>query len=185
MGLDIAAYQHAELNKEFTLRYNQINNMDTQEGEELMDSFMDELCGNHSLHIHSSYPEHSLPFKDDDCVKTSGERIGFKAGSYSSYNAWRNKLCQRAHAIDAEYLWDNSEAYQGKPFYELIDFSDCEGYIGHIVCKKLAEDFEEHYEKAKEFFNNSNELTDYHIGKYESFMKAFQLASEDGIVEFH
>lgn len=185
MGLDITAYQHAELNKELTLRYNQINNMDTQEGGELIDSFMDELCDNYSLHIRSSYPEHSLPFKDDDCVKTSGECIKFRAGSYSGYNSWRNQLCQMAHGISDEELWNTPEKYQGKPFYELIDFSDCEGYIGHIFCKKLAKDFEEHYEKAKEFFNNPSDLTGYNIGKYEQFMKAFQIASENGIVNFH
>ena len=50
--------------------------------------------------------------------------VGFRAGSYSGYNEWRAILCRMAHGVDPAELWDNPEKYKGKPFFELINFSD-------------------------------------------------------------
>ncbi len=43
--------------------------------------------------------------------------------------------------VSAQEFWLNSNSYLGKPFYELIDFSDCEGVLGPQACYKLSKDF--------------------------------------------
>lgn len=64
------------------------------------------------------------------------------------------------------------------PFWELINFSDCEGIIGPVVSAKLARDFQEYQEKA------NSQLTDYDLERYNSWRQAFELAAENGVVRF-
>ena len=75
----------------------------------------------------------------------------FRAGSYSGYYYWRNELAKLAGNKQTPY-----ESFNGKtelrydatvwkskkgPFWELIDFSDAEGVIGPVVCKRVHKDF--------------------------------------------
>lgn len=102
----------------------------------------------------------------------------FRAGSYSGYNAWRNQLSLLMLGVPATVVWDNYDAYKDKPFWELIHYSDCEGFIGPQTSAKLAKDFEEHRDKlasADEDF----------IQRYEYWMNAFKAAAEhNGVVCF-
>ena len=63
-------------------------------------------------------------------VYTWENSMDFRAGSYSSYNLWRDELEQFARSQVDKNL-----------FIELIDFADNEGVIGPIVSKKLLKDF--------------------------------------------
>ena len=72
-------------------------------------------------------------------VFSFAEQHEFRAGSYSGYNYWRDWLAGISGWGDAEQCW-NSDKTEG-PFYELINFSDCEGVIGPKVAAKLARDF--------------------------------------------
>jgi hypothetical protein len=103
-------------------------------------------------------------------IYTATDRGGFRAGSYSSYDAWRAELARRVkHRVhDAS-----------GPFYELIEFADNEGYIGPVVAAKLARDFAEHEAavtaKAKPDF----------VRRYRGWRKVFEMAADGGAVEFH
>ena len=102
-----------------------------------------------------------------DTVYEFEDTFVFRAGSYFSYNMWRSML----------------EDFKGDvAFQELIDFSDCEGVIGAVVSKKLYNDFKT-YEKEAEEYAKKNDY-EYFYDKYLLWMKAFEMASDDGAVEF-
>lgn len=127
-------------------------------------------------------------------------------GSYGGYNRWRNELSIMAGYDSAKNVWqDNNfspwlpyinlryrklKKLKGetvinnqsiKPFYELINFSDCEGVIGPEISKKLYDDFIEFDQKAKDYDNND----DYFYRKYQEWKEAFRIASKGGAVTFH
>lgn len=70
--------------------------------------------------------------------------IGFRAGSYSGFNAFREilaKLCD----IDLHEFWMKnpiSKRNGEERFYELLNHSDCDGVLPYRECKRLLEDFE-------------------------------------------
>ena len=105
------------------------------------------------------------------------EEFDFRAGSYSGYNHFRNSLCLASNNITDEDLW-NSENKTLK-FYWLINFSDCEGYIGTDYCKILYDEFVK-YEKEIKLT-----LDEYHHRTYDNFKEAFRLALNNGLVSFH
>ena len=81
------------------------------------------------------------------------EDIHFRAGSYSGHSQFREHLCTLL-GLGPFVSWINNNK-QGPdthgPFEELINFSDCEGVIGPVVAKKLAKDFIDWEERAKEY----------------------------------
>ncbi len=103
------------------------------------------------------------------------DSLGFCAGSYGDYNDWRDELIKIAGYSKG---LDEISAGDG-PFSELIAFSDCEGVIGVTHCKKLAKDFADFQSKSDAHENERFRNT------YTNFRKAFELASNDGAVEFH
>ena len=114
---------------------------------------------------------------DKDGVYTSDENFGFRAGSYSGYNHWRNTLAKLGGYNSAEAVWAKETS---GPFYEIINFSDCEGVIGTEVSKKLCEDFKSYKEKAENFTDDP-----WFYKSYLNWLKAFEMASNDGCVSFH
>ena len=104
-----------------------------------------------------------------DSVYTYEDSFKFRAGSYSSYGYWRDKL----------------EEFKGDvAFQELIDFADNEGVLGPVVSKKLFEDFKKYEEEAEEFAKTLND-GEFFIERYICWMKAFEYASDDGAVDFY
>jgi hypothetical protein len=108
---------------------------------------------------------------------------GFRAGSYSGYNWWRRQLCQFALGVEPEEVWQHPRRYRGKPFVELIDFTDCDGRIGTKVAAKLAQDFREHKKPAADFASTLGQENDW-LEIYDDFALAFELAAQNGAVEF-
>jgi hypothetical protein len=107
----------------------------------------------------------------------------FRAGSYSGYGAWRRSLSHLMLNVAPETIWDKPEDFKGKPFVELINFSDCEGYLGTDVCAKLAKDFEDHRGKVPAKTGNWEE--DYFAEKYETWAKSLKLVAENnGVLDF-
>lgn len=92
------------------------------------------------------------------------ESFGFRAGGYIRYTLFRQTL---------EKIVSNSQ------LYEFLMFSDCEGYIGSVVSKKLAKDFKDLEVIAKEKLDEND------FEKFMNFKSAFELASENGCVEFY
>lgn len=103
-------------------------------------------------------------------VYTWKEQFSFHAGSYSGYGWWRSKL----------------EEFKGDvAFQELIDFADNEGVIGFVVSKKLAGDFAKHEESAVEFSKTLGENGKSWLDLYSSWKVAFEMALDNGAIEFH
>ena len=111
----------------------------------------------------------------------------FRAGSYSGYNDYRNKLAECFLNVSDRGVWANPEQFEGKPFYEQIDFSDCEGYMGPEVSAKLHQDYvngrEQWEEWLKENEYNSDNV-DWYLSRYDNWTKAFGLAADGGILRF-
>ncbi|MCI0704316.1 MAG: hypothetical protein L0241_24930 [Planctomycetia bacterium] len=114
----------------------------------------------------------------------------FRAGSYSGYNWWRNQLSLFALEVGAEAVWREPRIYRGKPFVELINFTDCDGRIGTSVCEKLAEDFTSHAARAKRFPSTMTSTDpdawpgDDWLAVYRQFARAFRLAAQNGALAF-
>lgn len=107
---------------------------------------------------------------------------------YGSYNGWREKLAKLAGYPAEEFeRFGKKEtrhdagawAATSGPFWELINFSDCEGTIGHVVAAKLAKDFAEHDARAKEAYDG------HFYSAYQLLREAFEFASDNGAVRFH
>lgn len=102
---------------------------------------------------------------------------GFRAGSYSSYNYVREKLSELALGVQPREVWENPSAYEGKPLYELVNFSDCEGFIGPKTSAKLLTDL-----NALDL----GQLEEYPRRVAEDFKIAFKEAADSGgFVRFH
>ena len=108
------------------------------------------------------------------------DRVSVRVGGYGFYNAWRETLSYMVLGVSPKTVWENEDDFIGKPFFELVDFSDCEGAFGSTVCEKLYGDFLEHKSR---WFDAHPSISDY--GEiYEQFMKAFKYASDNGAVKF-
>jgi hypothetical protein len=123
------------------------------------------------------------------------EIVSFRAGSYSRYNLWRDRLSRMALGVSAETIWGDPERFAGYPFVELINFADNEGIIGPRTSAKLAEDFEGfakwlpvfvgQYLGDLEELNDDLPPDDYDfLATYQRFGAAFKLAADDGLVDF-
>lgn len=101
------------------------------------------------------------------------------SSSYGSYNNWREELCKMALNVEPVAVWERPEVYQKMlaPFYELIDFSDCEGVIGSVWCAKLSSDFAHYQDMA-------DKMPDWFRAGYSKLRKAFDIGSQNGFVSF-
>lgn len=112
------------------------------------------------------------------------DATGFRAGSYSGYSQWRDQLAELAgyaaapredHHKHSASAWDAESG----PFWELINFSDCEGTIGPKTSAKLAKDFADHQAKA-----DAHESERFR-SLYGQWRVAFEMATDEGAVDFH
>ena len=170
MGLDITA--HKNLIKVVG------DNLFDEDGE------LNDWDNHFQLHINPHYPDRASDISDG-CVYSSGESLGFRAGSYGGYNGWREELARLAgyefvkgesdrHGF-SRGAWNSGEG----PFWEIINFSDCGGVIGSEVSKKLLKDFCDFEEKAE------GHESDNFKRLYKEWRGAFELASNNGCVDFH
>lgn len=172
MGLDISAYRKMTAVAESVTP------------EEAEDS------GYIRVFIHPDFPGRCPEFSEDAYYTaermTGSGRFGFP---YSYYSRWRDRLAALAgnpatmlfrygvtEASHAKTVWDNP--VPGSRFVELINFSDCEGWLGTAVCAKLAADFDHFQGSAREFGDDF-------FSVYEKFREAFHFASDGGAVRFH
>lgn len=157
MGLDITAYTQCRF----------------VHGAEAWD---DESCDDADhIRIYLGHPAH-LPRLDGlapGCYVSDAPAFGFRAGSYGGYNGWREALSLAALGVAPRDVCGSPGSYAGKPFVELIDFSDCEGAIGPRTSAKLAADFAATVPPPDDW------------GAFANFAKAFQMAAADGWVVFH
>jgi len=93
---------------------------------------------------------------------------------YSGYNYLRNELAKLAGYQDAQDCWTKSSG----PFWELINFSDCEGVIGASVSKKLSKDFCDFADKAAQHEDER------FVHFYKKLKTIFEEAADEGAVMF-
>jgi len=127
----------------------------------------------------TGFPQSNMKYLENREIQIEfDEDFHFRAGSYSGYNQFRNELCKIANNITAKELWDlDNESF--KLFYWLINFTDCDGYIGASYCKILYDEFVKYEDEVK-----SNLQEYYHI-IYDNFKEAFRIGSVNGLVSFH
>lgn len=170
MGLDITAYR-------------QLKRVDESKITRDEDGGLDYDALNHEKYItfyaNDHYPEHCADL-DLEAVYESGDTYDFRAGSYGGYNQWRNSLAELAgyESIDGRSdkgAWETD----GGPFWQLINFSDCEGTIGSQVSKKLLADFLSFDTAAKTHGG------EYFYEVYQEFTKGLTFAADNGALSFH
>ncbi|WP_158782806.1 hypothetical protein [Pantoea sp. BAV 3049] len=106
---------------------------------------------------------------------------------YARHAGWREKLAEiSGYPLAEQVHYGRVEkcylagALSGEcgPFYELINFSDCEGVIGTGVSEKLAKDLAEFKGRAMGVSEGFYDL-------YLKWKAAFEMASNNGCVRFH
>lgn len=163
MGLDISALSKID----FTKRYTEDADIDNE------------------IYL---YPEKWVALQNEGIEEGrysfSGDHHRFRAGSYGGYNYWRKMLAEMVGKTP-EQIWEKPEEHKGTPFFELINFSDCEGFIGPKTSAKLYQDFVDHDEQADEFSKTMGEEGAWSFkDKYDNWKEAFKVASEGGAVIF-
>lgn len=161
MGLDITAYRQAALAPDVDVD---------------LDGYPVDYETYTRAEVNPDFPDQADGIAHHAIYRRGAEEHGFRAGSYSGYNQWRNELASLVGHADARACW-NSEG--PSPFRELINFSDCEGIIGPKTSAKLARDFAEYDVRA------SQVLTPWFYPLYQKWRLAFELASDGGFVDFH
>ncbi len=93
---------------------------------------------------------------------------------------YRNWVLRNPYSASAEKLFKSGIKM---PFIELIYFSDCEGFIGTDICKKLSRDFDEFDQEARAYSETHCDLMFY--SNYEMFRDNIKYAIENGVLYFH
>lgn len=108
------------------------------------------------------------------------ETHGFRAGSYGGYGQWRQDLASQFNPAPLSFDRGPRMAKPDPelPFYELIWFADNEGCIGPDAARDLLADFREHATAYAPPQVWSGE-------KYQDWTRAFELAANGGLVQFH
>ncbi len=110
----------------------------------------------------------------NDSYYNADSAFGFCAGSYGSYNRWRSELCESL-GKKIQDVWDNNLC--DYPCYELINFSDCQGWIGPTISEKLFHDISK-YETEINMDDRSMSILD-------DFKRGFEIAMlNKGVVIF-
>jgi hypothetical protein len=160
MGLDISYYSNVK-------RERDINQNEDYETD-----------SNACFYPNPEYPERADGLTEGYYSVESGS--GFRAGSYGSYNKWRNSLAQIAGYGSAENAWKQGAGGRTSGlFWELINFSDCEGLIGPVTSAKLAADFARYQHVADDHADS------YFADRYVEWRLAFETAANNGAVSFH
>ena len=157
---------------------------------------------------HSVFTDHCELKEGNYVITDDTEQYRFRAGSYSGYRKFLDVLTQCTLGIPVDIIWED-EQFADRPFHHLINFSDCDGWIGPTVSTGLHQDFVENRDRfirnLKQEIDFSKETVDplslepefildfdfseYEIGylieKYDSWLKAFSLAKDNGVVKFH
>lgn len=180
MGLDIHAASHLRyirpipLGEEFDRLKEQVN----RQGKCLHEVYFQLFPNKPDWEKHLAGMEPGLYEYTD-----ASEQFEFRAGSYSNYSLWREFLSELALKVEPNAVWEEPERFVGRPFVELIDFTDCDGRIGTRLASKLVADFRAHTDKAEDLAATL-ENDGHFINIYRDFTRAFELAAQQGALAF-
>jgi hypothetical protein len=201
MGLDIDSYRHCRFVQPLTKL--------CHDGEcpHFEDDYLRHFFPNDLVFRHNSpgFTEgvYQVSFTDSN----SSDNFGFRAGSYSDYNLWREWLCQFATGESYSEFWlpANFVALmtgetESSPFWELFNMSDYEGIITGTVAKKLLQDFDIHKPRALawkptkpivriNWITGTSRVSEefdpsYWIEQYDLWTQALRVASTEGVLVF-
>ncbi|MBK9223350.1 MAG: hypothetical protein IPO16_14705 [Saprospiraceae bacterium] len=100
---------------------------------------------------------------------------------YSAHSRFREKLVKLVGREDLLGIKDEikwSQLPAEIPFYDLINFADNEGCLDWEVSNTIYSDFEKYNDKAK------LEMNEYDYSNYETWLKTFKSAKNNGVVVF-
>lgn len=173
MGLDISAYSKL---------------VEAPDAERDGDNELVDYDNYREFYFNQDFPGREEGLKEGMAYKLGDDSHGFRAGSYGGYSVWRNELAKMAGYAEGKQTGEDyadrfphaAQAWQdgSGPFYEQIQFSDCDGTIGPVVSAKLAKDYADYAAKAEQIGGRFWEL-------YQEWQKAFQIAADCGAVSFH
>lgn len=129
-----------------------------------------------SFFLNPEYPYHMSGVEPDIFYICKGEKFDFRAGSYVVYNSWKNELAKLAGYDSQQRMWNVKPL---APFVELINFSDQDGTIGHVIAAKLAHDFKEYDQLAKEV------PIPFFYEHYQNWKRSCEIAAKEGVIQFH
>src|ERR1700743_239096 len=132
-------------------------------------------------------------YVDGGCYKITEktEEFGFRAGSYGGYNQWRSDLATLFNPYRNQEHDERGRLVKydapdpDKPFAELIWFADNEGTIGPLAAAPLLADFKEHEVEYRRTHSAPSGEDRYYVERYRDWMHACELASQDGLIDFH
>lgn len=180
MGLDITYYKNLTL----------IDCVFDRDGEPIDAKTREPITVEYvQLYANPAFPNHANGVEDKGVYhyEASGE---FRAGSYGGYNQWRECLAKLAgypiaeresHGVIQKRHDAGAWAAKAGPFWELINFSDCEGVIGPAISHKLAKDFAEFATNPARYAQSAYKFSEL----YDDWQEAFQTAAQNGAVRFH
>lgn len=182
MGLDISAYR----------RVTKLDVIFDEDGEAV-----DKETKEYVEHDVRVYANPNFPGREegveDGAAYTAEDGMSFGTG-YGAHGAWREELAKLAGypATPVDRGFGNpvkmhsggAWSAESGPFWELINFSDCEGTIGPVVSTKLARDFAEWDERAKQHDEDAG-LSGGLYERFQKFRQAFEMAADGGLVDFH
>jgi hypothetical protein len=118
----------------------------------------------------------------------SSNDIDFRAGSYSSYNSFRNHLSCALLGVTVSEAWENEETYSDHLIWDLLNFSDCEGVIGPTVSDVIHKGLVDNQSKFSSYLRSRSDVgkmdEEYYNQTYANFMDAFAFGKQEGIVIF-
>ena len=121
----------------------------------------------------------------DDCMEYVG---GGPSMSYGSYNRFRNELSMAALNKKAEEAWEEVRNLEdGEPYpsaiYHIINFSDCEGYIGPSSVKELNQYLLNNHDRIRKYFVDRDD--NWNLSNFDILVKCVRDTSKvNGYLEF-
>jgi hypothetical protein len=176
MGLDVTAFQEMKL----------INACRNEDGEIIDPETGKEVESAVEIWDNTDFPGRAAPLHSK-CVYSYEEAMAVPGQGYGGFSNWRETLAKISGWPLTEYeswgaikKWHSAGAWAATegPFWELINFSDCEGFIGTDACKKLCADFAQYKEAASK--EDGNFYT-----RYLQWHEAVIFASANGALQFH
>lgn len=179
MGLDVTAYSNIK-----PLRPYRDGDIDYDAGERhvfTFSAFPHAAAGLVDATVQS--PTHDDLVADYVYDVNGGEAHSWSCRAYSHYNRFRASLATFV-GYEPEDAWDDPEGFSDRPFFELVDFSDCDGCIGPVASRALLEDFTAHRDAYRALYYDAGDGYSF-ASLYEEFIEGLRLAADNGILRFH
>ncbi len=140
--------------------------------------------GWHEAYWYDDFEQSGRGLERGQWYQCSGEEVRWGA-PYSAYGRFREALCRAALGVEPQTVWDDPDSWRYREYFELICFADNEGTIGPEAAADLAMDFDEHAERVLAQFGEDSPLVGGHQATYEIWRRAFHVAANTGLVDFH